>query len=112
MSNHSLELPTTVLEVLLLPIAARAGLPQPLTQARVNGYRVDFFWLDLGLVAEADSLRHHRTVAQQARDARRDQAHAAAGRSHVRFSHHEVRFEPLCVERTMARVAARRTGVD
>jgi hypothetical protein len=112
LTRHGLELPTTVLEALFLPIAARAGLPTPQTQARVNGFKVDFFWPDLGLVVETDSLRHHRTAAQQARDARRDQAHAAAGLSHVRFSHYQVRFEPTYVERTLARVAARLSGVD
>ena len=34
------------LERAFLPIARAAGLPPPLTQQRVNGYRVDFFWPD------------------------------------------------------------------
>src|SRR3954454_7809714 len=44
------------LEQLLLPIARPAGLPEPLTQVHVNGYRVDFYWPDLKLVV-ADRLR-------------------------------------------------------
>jgi very-short-patch-repair endonuclease len=60
------------LEQLFLPIARAAGLPEPLTQARVNGYRVDFYWPDLKLVVEADSRRFHRTPAQQRRDTERD----------------------------------------
>ena len=51
----------------------------PLTRVRVNGYEVDFYWPDLGLVVETDGLAYHRTPAQQAADRVRDQAHTAAG---------------------------------
>ena len=46
----------------------RAGLPKPLTQQWLHGFRVDFYWPELGLVVETDGLRYHRTAAQQARD--------------------------------------------
>jgi hypothetical protein len=49
------------LERRFLRIARRAGLPKPRTQARVNGFRVDFYWPELGLVVETDGLRYHRT---------------------------------------------------
>jgi hypothetical protein len=62
-----------------LPIARSAGLGQPRTGMRLNGFKVDFFWPELGLVVETDGLRYHRTPAAQARDRLRDQAHAAAG---------------------------------
>ena len=35
----------------------------PLTSQRLNGFRVDFFWPELGLVVETDGLRYHRTAA-------------------------------------------------
>ena len=35
-----------------LKIALRAGLPKPLTLQVVNGYEVDFYWPQLGLVVE------------------------------------------------------------
>lgn len=88
----------TRLEQLFLPIARAAGLPLPETQAWVNGHRVDFFWPDLGLVVEADSLRYHRTAAKQAADARRDQAHTAAGLKLLRFPHSQIRYEPEYVK--------------
>ena len=94
------------LERRFLPIARRAGLPPPLTQAHLNGFRVDFFWPDLGLVVETDGLRYHRTPAQQARDRRRDQAHAAAGLTPLRFTHHQVAREANSVEATLRAVAA------
>src|SRR3954469_8820100 len=82
------------LERLFLPIAERVGLPRPLTQVRVNGFRVDFYWPELGIVVETDGLRYHRTPAQQARDRLRDQAHAAAGLIALRFTHGQIRYEP------------------
>ena len=95
------------LERRFLPIMRRAGLGQPQTQAHVNGYRVDFFWEDLGLVVETDGLRYHRTPSQQTRDRIRDQAHTAAGLTQLRFSHWQVRYDPATVQRTLEAVARR-----
>ena len=95
------------LERLFIPIALRAGLPRPLTGQWVNGYKVDFYWPDLKLVVETDGLRYHRTPTQQSADRRRDQAHAAAGLTTLRFTHAQVRFEPNYVEETLLAVAQR-----
>lgn len=99
--------PTPALERRFKPLARAAGLPLPVTGARVNGFRVDFFWPDLELVVETDGLRYHRTPAQQARDRRRDQAHAAAGFAQLRFTHDQVRREPGHVVATLRSVAER-----
>jgi very-short-patch-repair endonuclease len=93
------------LERRFLPITRRAGLPPPLTQHPLNGFRVDFFWPELKLVVETDGLRYHRTPAQQARDRTRDQTHMAAGLRPLRFTRAQVRFDPAHVERTLAAVA-------
>ncbi len=95
------------LERQFLPLARAAGLPLPLTQQPLNGFRVDFYWPDLGLVVETDGLRYHRTPSQQARDRLRDQAHAAVGLTPLRFTHAQVRFEPNHVRDTLAAVASR-----
>jgi len=95
------------LERRFLPLAARAGLPVPLTGQFVNGFEVDFYWPDLGLVVETDGLRYHRTPAEQARDRLRDQAHTAAGLTQLRFTHEQVRFEPEYVARILAQTASR-----
>jgi very-short-patch-repair endonuclease len=95
------------LERRFLPLARAAGLPPPRTQARLNGFRVDFYWPELGLVVETDGLRYHRTPAQQTRDRLRDQAHAAAGLVPLRFTHAQVRFDPGHVNSTLAETAAR-----
>jgi very-short-patch-repair endonuclease len=93
-----------------LPIARRIGLPEPLTRHRLNGFLVDFFWPELGLVVETDGLRYHRTPAEQARDRLRDQAHAAAGLTPLRFTHAQVAFEPAYTQRTLAAVVDRLPG--
>jgi very-short-patch-repair endonuclease len=96
------------LERRLLPISRRAGLSQPQTQVVVNGFRVDFYWPELGLVVETDGLRYHRTPAQQAHDRRRDHAHVAAGLEALRFTHAQITFEPEHVCATLIAVAQRR----
>lgn len=95
------------LEKRFLELAQAVGLPSPETQAEVNGFRVDFFWRELGLVVETDGLRYHRTPAQQAKDRRRDQAHAAAGLTAIRFAEAQIRNEPERVQATLAAVAGR-----
>jgi very-short-patch-repair endonuclease len=69
----------------------------------VNGFEVDFFWPDLGLVVETDGLRYHRTPSAQLRDARRDRAHVMAGMTPLRFTHYEVRYEPAVSARSWRR---------
>lgn len=95
------------LERRFLPLARSAGLPLPQTGARVSGYKVDFFWPNLGLVVETDGLRYHRTPAQQAADRRRDQAHTARGLTPLRFTHGQVVSDPEWVRATLAAVAER-----
>lgn len=77
-------------------------LPQPLTKVFVNDYEVDFYWPDLGLVVEADSLRYHRNAIKQSRDLRRDQVHTASGLTTLRFTHRQVAHEPRHVESVLA----------
>jgi len=95
------------LEREFLRIVRLAELPMPDTGVRVSGFKVDFFWPTLGLVVETDGLRYHRTPAQQARDRRRDQAHARAGLTPLRFTHAQIHFEAREVVRTLRDVAER-----
>jgi very-short-patch-repair endonuclease len=102
----SFRLSDSELERLFRPAAIAAGLPQPLTKVMVNGYEVDFWWPDLRLVVETDSLRYHRTAIKQARDLKRDQTHIAAGLTPLRFSHWQIAHEPRHVTATLAKVYA------
>lgn len=95
------------LERRFIPITLDAGLPMPQTCVTVNGFEVDFYWAELGLIVETDGLTYHRTPAQQARDRLRDQVHTAAGITTLRFTHAQVRDDPEHVRRILARTASR-----
>jgi len=88
-------------------IVRRAGLPKPTSRKWMNGFRVDFYWPELGLVVETGSLTYHRTPAQQTMDRRRDQAHTVAGLTALRFTYAQIRYEPDHVVKTLDAVAAR-----
>jgi len=75
-------------------LATAAGLLTPLTKVMVGEFEVDFFWPDLGLVVETDGWRYHRTPSAQTRDALRFQKHVASGLTPLRFSHHQIKYEP------------------
>lgn len=95
------------LERRFLRLVRQAGLSPPETQARVNGFRVDFYWPDLGLVVEADGLRYHRTPAQQRKDRLRDQAHTVAGLTPLRFTAAQIRYEADRVHEALTAVVTR-----
>ena len=95
------------LERAFIPIALKAGLPRPLTRQYVNGFEVDFYWPDLGLVVETDSLTYHRTAAKQTKDLVRDQTHVLTDVTPLRFSHAQIKYDPGYVDRTLAAVAKR-----
>lgn len=103
LDRHTFRLSDDELELLFRPLATAAGLPTPLTKQSLNGFEVDFFWPDLGLVVETDGLRYHRTASTQTRDALRDQTHTAAGFTPLRFSHHQVKYEPAHVRSILTR---------
>ncbi|HWC08266.1 MAG TPA: DUF559 domain-containing protein, partial [Solirubrobacterales bacterium] len=107
LDNDTFVLTQEELERLFLPLAREVGLSLPKTKEIVNDYEVDFFWPDLKLVVETDGLRYHRTPSAQAKDARRDQAHTAAGYARLRFSHHQVKYERGYVRQILAETAAR-----
>jgi len=113
---HTFRLSDSELEVLMRPLARAGGLRSaPETRARVNGYRVDFYWPELGVVIETDGLRYHRTPSQQKRTLERDQTHLAAGMWPLRFSHWQVRYDSRHVReilrRTVRRARAAKAGV-
>ncbi len=106
LDKRSFRLSDSDLEILFRPSLRAAGLPPPQTKQMVNGFEVDFFWPDLGLVIETDGLRYHRTPSTQARDARRDRTHAIAGMLPLRFTHYEVKHEPALVRHSLEAAVA------
>jgi very-short-patch-repair endonuclease len=107
LDRRTFRLTRSVLERRFIGLALAAGLGTPETGKQVNGFEVDFYWPDLGLVVETDGLRYHRTPAQQTRDRLRDQVHAAAGLTALRFTHAQVHYEPQHVNATLRAVARR-----
>lgn len=95
------------LERIFLRLVRAAGLPMPLTNQIVNGFEVDFYWPELGLIVETDGLRYHRTPAQQAEDLIRDQVHAARNLTPLRFTAHQIVHEGPYVIATLRTVMDR-----
>jgi very-short-patch-repair endonuclease len=111
LDRRTFRLTDSELERLFLAAVEMAGMALPSTGRRLNGFKVDFFWPEMGLVVETDGLRYHRTPAQQARDRLRDQAHTAAGLTQLRFTHAQVRFDRAHVIATLV-ATARRLGAQ
>jgi very-short-patch-repair endonuclease/predicted transcriptional regulator of viral defense system len=110
LDKRTFRLSDSDLEILFRPIAMKAGLSLPLTKQMVNGFEVDFYWPDLGLVVETDGLRYHRTPSTQARDVQRDRAHTLAGMTPLRFTHYEIKYERPKVAAELSRIAKRLTS--
>lgn len=108
LAKQHFRLSQSELERLFLRLIKKRRLPVPETQVWINGYRVDFFWPDLGIVVEADSGRYHRTAAQQTRDRERDHAHLCAGLVPLRFTHAQIAFRERYVGGVI-QTAARRS---
>jgi very-short-patch-repair endonuclease len=107
LDRRTFRLTDSALERKFLALVRGAGLPLPETGRHLNGFKTDFFWPQLGLIVETDGLRYHRTAASQSRDRRRDQAHAAAGLTPLRFTHDQVQHEPDRVRATLEAVIRR-----
>jgi AbiEi antitoxin C-terminal domain/Protein of unknown function (DUF559) len=105
LDRHTFRLSDSDLEIFFRPIAAAAGLEQPLSKQVVNGFEVDFHWPELGLVVETDGLRYHRTPSAQTRDRVRDQTHVAGGMTVLRFTHWQVKHDAAHVRSVLTRTA-------
>ncbi len=104
LDRHTFRLSDSDLEILFRPLALAASLPLPLTKHWLLGYEADFYFPDHGLIVETDGLRYHRTPSQQARMARRDQVHTAAGLRVLRFTHWQIAHAPNEVTAVLVRI--------
>jgi very-short-patch-repair endonuclease len=104
LDRHTFRLSDSDLETFFRPLATAAGFALPLSKHWVLGYEVDFWFPHHGLIVETDGLRYHRTPSQQARAAKRDQKHVAAGYRVLRFTHWQVAHAPNEVTDLLRRV--------
>lgn len=98
------------LERTMLKLAYEIGLSKPDTGVWLHGFKVDFYWPELGLVIETDGLRYHRTPAQQTRDRVRDQVLTAAGLTPLRFTRAQVKFDRHHVRSVLGEVVRQLTA--
>jgi len=74
-----------------------ARLPLPLTNVKVNGHLVDFYWPDHGLIVETDGWGSHGRRSQFERDRQRDLDHVASGLTVLRVTARQLAREPHAV---------------
>jgi len=79
-----------------------AGLPEPVTNRRVEGVEVDCYWPDQRLAVEVDSYRFHSTRPKFERDSAKGAKLVAAGIAVMRVTWYQMEDEPYAV---VARVA-------
>jgi Protein of unknown function (DUF559)/Transcriptional regulator, AbiEi antitoxin len=85
------------LEDAFLALCDAHGIPRPLVQTIVEGYRVDFCWPEQRLVVETDGYEHHGTRAAFHRDRAKDARLTARGWRVLRFTEPQVHGEPAFV---------------
>jgi very-short-patch-repair endonuclease len=90
-------------ERILRELVGEAGLPQPETNVRVHGHRVDEVWRDQKLVIEFDGFDGHKTREAFEDDRRRDRELAAKGYVVLRVTWRHLTRTPT---RLIAEIAA------
>jgi uncharacterized protein DUF559/putative AbiEi antitoxin of type IV toxin-antitoxin system len=81
------------LEDAFLALCDAHGIPRPLVQPIIEGYRVDFCWPEHRLVVETDGFEHHGTRAAFTRDRAKDAQLTVRGWRVLRFTEPQVRGE-------------------
>jgi hypothetical protein len=79
------------LEDAFLALCDAHGIPRPLVQPIVEGYRVDFCWPEHRLIVETDGYEHHGTRAAFERDRAKDAQLTVRGWRVLRFTEPQVR---------------------
>jgi very-short-patch-repair endonuclease len=90
----------------MLALIRKAGLSQPLVNAPLHGFEVDFYWPAHGVVVEIDSYGFHTSRWAYDRDCDKDAVLRARGMPPLRFSYRQVRDEPLLVITQVAQAIA------
>jgi very-short-patch-repair endonuclease len=91
----------------LLALLRAARLPEPLVNARLHGFEVDFYWPSHKLVVEIDGFQFHSSRRAFEHDRRKDAALIGAGLTVIRITWRQLESEPYAVIATIARALAR-----
>ncbi|MGN6867566.1 MAG: DUF559 domain-containing protein [Solirubrobacteraceae bacterium] len=81
----------------LLSLIREAGLPVPLTNRLLLGFKVDALWPELRLVVEVDGYEFHGDRGSFEDDRARDATLVAHGYTVLRFTARQLRDQPLVV---------------
>jgi very-short-patch-repair endonuclease len=93
-------------EILVLGLIRKAQLPEPETNARIEGCEVDLVWRDHDLIVEIDSWAFHSMRSSFEQDRRRDQRLTTAGWRVIRITARQLTDEPELVVATLTRALA------
>jgi very-short-patch-repair endonuclease len=91
----------------LLAMIRAARLPEPLVNARLAGYEVDFYWPEARLVVEVDGFQFHSTRPRLERDRRKDDALHSLGVSTMRFTWRQLERDAVATLVAIAQALAR-----
>lgn len=94
----------SALEDAFLRLTRHAGLPSPVVNLLVEGFRVDAVWPAHRIAVELDGWQHHHDRHAFERDRERDAVLTAAGWRVVRFTYRQVTARPDSVIRTLRRL--------
>jgi very-short-patch-repair endonuclease len=89
------------LEERFLQLCADHGLPRPETNARIEGYEVDFVWRGKRLIVEVDGYAYHRSPSSFEADRERDVVLKLAGWTVLRFTWAQITRRPAWVARAL-----------
>jgi len=89
-----------------------ARLPLPLTNVKVNGALVDFYWAEHDLIVETDGWASHGRRGQWERDHDRDLDHFAVGVDTLRITALQLARTPFAVVAALASGLTRRRGAS
>ena len=86
----------------MLDLIRKARLPEPETNARLNGYEVDLLWRDAKLVVEIDGYAFHSSRRSFELDRRKESDLVAAGLRVARVTWRQATQEQIGVAARLA----------
>ena len=104
--DHGPDLTRSEAERILRRLLKEAGLPQPRTNQRVNGYEVDFYFPSQAVIVEVDGYGPHSTRRAFERDRRKRAELSAAGYQVLPFTYRQLTDEPTWVVAQVAQTLA------